>query len=103
MAIETVKNTTGYKTFNHDRLDEFTVTSPVVKTGDIYKPMFDGACFFSLDLKKANYHVLKFYHPNLVLNTHTYEDFIGQFTEFDYIRKSKYIRQVIFGNLNPKK
>lgn len=65
--------------------------------------MFDGAFFFSLDLKKVNYHVLKFYYPNLVLNTHTYEDFIGQFTEFDYIRKSKYIRQVIFGNLNPKK
>jgi hypothetical protein len=32
-----------------------------------------------------------------------YEDFIGQFTEYAYFINSKYLRQVIFGNLNPKR
>jgi len=37
------------------------------------------------------------------LNQATYEDLIGSVTDLDYFKKSKYIRQVIFGNLMPKK
>ena len=37
------------------------------------------------------------------LRKETYEEFIGMFTAHEYIIKSKYIRQVIFGNQNPKR
>ncbi len=33
----------------------------------------------------------------------TYEDFIGKFTDSDFIKASKYTREVIFGKLNPKR
>ncbi len=46
---------------------------------------------------------MKGYHPELVMNADTYEDMIGQVTDYDYFKKSKYLRQVIFGNLMPKR
>jgi hypothetical protein len=38
-----------------------------------------------------------------VAGQNTYEDFIGLFTDEDYFKSSKYIRQVVFGNQNPKR
>lgn len=101
--IAAIKITPEFQQFNNDRLDEFTITNKIGGSGDIYKPMFDGKCFLSFDLKKANYNSLKFYHPNMVMNTDTFDVFISLFTDDEYIKQSKYIRQVIFGNLNPKK
>lgn len=46
---------------------------------------------------------MKYYDKDLVLGFDTYYDFMYNFTDLDYMIKSKYIRQVIFGNLNPKK
>lgn len=102
-AIQTVKNTPEFQAFNNDRLDKYNVGEIIGTKGTIYLPEYDKGCFLSLDLKKANYHALKFYNLNIVLNTNTYEEFIRKFTDIDYICQSKYIRQVIFGHLNPKK
>jgi hypothetical protein len=59
--------------------------------------------FVSIDLKKANFQAMKFHNPYLVLGFHTYEDMMRHFTNLDYMIQSKYIRQVIFGNMNPKR
>ena len=56
--------------------------------------------FLSVDMSKANFQALRYVSPDIVLGAQTYEDFIGKFTDIDYIAKSKYSRQVIFGKLN---
>ena len=80
-------------------------TIPVSQIGfsktELYKPENDGKVFISIDLKKANFTIMKEHCPNLFSGT--WEDFISDFTSFDFIKDSKYIRQVIFGACNPSR
>lgn len=59
--------------------------------------------FLSIDLKKANFQALKYHNPEIVFNCETYEELLDKFEMPDYFKKSKYLRQVIFGKLNPKR
>lgn len=54
-------------------------------------------------MKKANFTALRHYNKDIVGGKDTYEDFLGMFTDENYFKESKYIRQVIFGNVNPKR
>ena len=57
-------------------------------------------------MKKANFTALVHYAKENGLDffdSYNYDDFISKFTEYSHIRQSKYIRQVIFGNCNPKR
>lgn len=56
--------------------------------------------FLSVDLKKANFQALKYVG---VIDENTYEEFIKSFGGSEYLAGSKYLRQVIFGKLNPKR
>lgn len=56
--------------------------------------------FMSVDMSKANFQALRYVNSDIVLGAQTYEEFIANFTDIDYIAKSKYSRQVIFGKLN---
>ncbi len=76
---------------------------PVFARRIIFKQTFDGKYFLSVDMKKANFTALKKYDPAIVGGKATYEEFIGMFTEHEYFKSSKYIRQVVFGNLNPRR
>ena len=102
-AIKHLKSKEGLKRFTEDD----SILKPFVNSGfsshDIFKSNFDGKHFISVDMEKANFTSLRYYDPSIVDNKSTYEEFIGQFTDFSYFKKSKYIRQVIFGNLNPRR
>jgi len=67
----------------------------------IYNEKNINKVFISFDLKKANYNIFKKIsnESNLLTNSNTYEEFILEFTEFQYIANSKNLRQVIFGQL----
>ena len=71
-----------------------------VKVGEhsLYSQETDGKRYVSIDLKKANFQALKFAG---ILNDASYEDFIRKYGGDDYIVNSKYLRQVIFGKMNP--
>jgi len=86
-----------YKKFNTDILEDYNVKLNIPKQ-DIYNQSNDGRYFLSIDLKKANYNALKFYDKGLVLDTNNYNEFISKYTDLEYIKQSKYIRQVIYGN-----
>lgn len=92
-----------YDQLSADPLDSYEVLNNGVRTQDIYNMGNVNRTFISLDLKHANFNVFRMYSPELVLGFDTYEDMIGSVTKFDYFKKSKYIRQVIFGNMLPKK
>lgn len=72
-------------------------------SNDIFKQTFIGKQFVSIDLVKGNFTALKHYNPATVGGCETYDDFMKMFTDEAYIRESKYIRQVIFGKVTPKR
>jgi hypothetical protein len=59
--------------------------------------------FVSIDMIKGNFTALRHYNPAIVGGKETYEEFIGQFCPHNYLCSSKYVRQVCFGNANPRR
>lgn len=100
--ITSVLNSEAYKDFISN--DKFMKKiNPICSNKNLYTNEQDNGLFVSYDMKKANFQTLKYANPAIVYDTNTYEDFIGKFTDLDYIKNSKYTRQVIFGKLNPKR
>lgn len=102
-AIEYLNNNEAMKNFLSTDMNKFACAFQGLPTKDIFKTTFNGFTFLSIDMKKANFTALHHFDANIVGNKDSYEDFIGMFTDIDYIKSSKYIRQVIFGNVNPKR
>jgi len=101
--IESIKQTEAYNEFALGNMDRFTVPNKGYPSKDIFRPENAGRYFLSIDLKKANFQTLKHFFPEAVFNCNSYQDLIGRFTDLDYFKESKYLRQMIFGNLNPKR
>ena len=105
-VIQAIKETDAYTNFMEADMKKYAVTGldfKNVKKTDVYSSDNDGKYFVSVDICKANFQVMKLFDKSLVGNCDEYDDFIRQFTDSDYIRESKYTRQVIFGNMNPKR
>lgn len=100
--VETVKKTSAYQDFISMDMKKYSVSGNYPK-GNLYSITNNFKTFISVDLVKANYQALKFVNPEIVLNSKDYSDFISKFASFEYLKNSKYLRQVIFGNLNPKR
>lgn len=103
VAINDIKISDGYKRFNEEDMNKYTVKYKDLPSKDIYKPSNVGKLFISIDMRKANFSALKFYNRSIFDNANTWEEFIERYTENKHIVNSKYIRQVILGNCNPKR
>jgi hypothetical protein len=68
---------------------------------EIYSVVNSGKSFVSIDVKNANYRVLKYYCPSLCENLE-WNDFIKKFTSNEIIITSKYFREIVFGKLGFK-
>jgi len=106
VAIERIKNSKGYHSFCGANFDNFYDNNKYPKC-DLYKDYNNNELFVSIDMKKANFSALNHYDPTIFEDvcgkeSETWEDFISQFTWNEHIINSKYIRQVIMGNCNPK-
>ena len=102
-AINFIKSTEAYQNFNEEDMNEYAIVNKNLPSKDIYHPSNDGKTFISIDMKKANFSALQFYNADMFDRAKTWEDFIGKFTNNQHIINSKYIRQVILGNCNPKR
>ena len=101
-VITTVGNGEAYKKFNTIDMNIYKVIDrPKVTSNNIYNGENIGKCFLSIDLRKANFQAVKYANKEIVLNSDSYEDFIGHFTDLQYIKESKYFRQGVFGQMNP--
>ena len=98
-AINGVMETEEYKKFNSMDLNQYNFT-PICGERSCYTEETSGKRFLSIDLKKANFQALKYAG---VISDATYEQFIHRFGGDDYIANSKYLRQVIFGKMNPSR
>ena len=84
-------------------MSKFTCQNKGYPTNDIFKDTNDGRVFVSIDMIKGNFTALHHYNPNIVKGCDTYEDFIRTFTDVSHFVESKDIRQVVFGNVIPKR
>jgi len=69
------------------------------KKGTVYVENNDSKQFLSVDIKAANYNILKDYDPSIVLGFPTWTDFIKSYTSDEFIIKSKHFREVVFGKV----
>lgn len=104
-AIDYIKNSEAFKDLNSTDMQKFAKQTNYPDK-ELYKDYNIGRKFISIDIQKANFSALV--HYGLTFNkdffpSYDYEEFIRQFTKIDHIINSKYIRQVIFGNCNPKR
>lgn len=101
-AILSIKESEAYQRFNADDMNKYRVTHENLPNKDIFKPTNDGRIFISIDMRKANFSSLYHYSADM-FGVNTWEEFISKFTDNQHIINSKYIRQVILGNCNPKR
>lgn len=103
-VVQFFHNNPAQKEFVEMDMNQFAIKDrPNVTSKNIYNGNGVGKVFISIDLKKANFQAMRFVNPALVDNAKTYDEFISKFADFDYFRESKYLRQVVFGQSNPKR
>lgn len=102
VAINAIKESEGFKKFNDEDMNNFSVKYTGLPSKDIYKESNVDKLFVSIDMEKANFSVLNHYDSS-IFKSKTWEEFISKYTDNKHIVNSKYIRQVILGNCNPKR
>lgn len=102
-AINFIKSTEGYKSFLEEDMNQYKPLHIGLPHKDIFHAANDGKYFISIDMKHANFSTLHFYNAGIFDHAATWEEFISKFTDNEHIINSKYIRQVILGNCDPKR
>lgn len=106
--IDYIKESSAFKSLNSCDMNKYAIPEKYrnfAKT-DVYKIPNIGHHFISIDLRKANFSALVKYAKETnteFFDSYNWEDFMHKFTELEYFTNSKYIRQVVFGNCNPKR
>lgn len=99
--IHSLENSESYKNFNNCDMSIYDIPNTnTCSERSLYTAETDGEYFLSIDLKKANFQALKYVG---VIDDETYNNFIARYGGSEYFVNSKYLRQVIFGKLNPKR
>lgn len=99
--FNSVKEKSVYQDYLKADMKDFVVKSKY-PSSSIFKECHTGKKLISIDLSKANFQAMNFFDKR-ILESDSYEEFIRKYTDEEYIINSKYIRQVIFGNLNSKR
>lgn len=102
-AIKSIKESNGFNRFNSIDMNQFRCKNMYFSSGNIFHEINDRRIFLSIDMIKANFTSLSIFDQEIFKGMPTWEDFIQSFTDYNHIIHSKYIRQVILGNCNPKR
>ncbi len=96
-VIEYLKKTRAFNELTDDNLLPDLVTTKSFEYDE-------NRYYLSVDIKKANWYVLKKYDPEFLNELgDSYEDFMNKFNIHEIFHHSKQFRQFIFGNINPKR
>lgn len=104
-AINYIKASEAFNMLNSDNMNDYACGYNFPQTS-VYKANNIGKKFISIDMSKANFSALVHYARTKkadFFDSFDYVKFMKQFTDIEHIIESKYIRQVIFGNCNPKR
>lgn len=103
--INYIKDSEAFKALNSDNMNLYASKYNLPQS-DVYKEPNVMKHFISIDIQKANFSTLVNYSMMKNLSFYSsfnYKDFMRQFTDIEHVINSKYIRQVVFGNCNPKR
>lgn len=104
-AINFIKSTFGYSDFISKQNDEkhkyVQDIKKEINNTALYSEQNHKKMFLSIDMRQANFNAMKHFDESIFKNEPTWETFMRHFSKYDYICKSKYIRQVVLGNCNP--
>lgn len=103
LVIQTVSGSDAYERFNSMDMTVFSFPKVGVSSNSVYNGENIGSWFVSIDMSKANFQALRYVDKEIVLGAGSWDEFIRKFTDSDYIAESKYFRQVVFGQMNPKR
>lgn len=111
LMISFIKESEGYKRFNESEdMNNFQVVEPIrrmnLPSKDIFKPSYAGKVFRSFDMRQANFHALQHYSRDMFRDRGNWEEFVMDFVPKEmeyYMMNSKYLREVVLGNCNPKR
>jgi hypothetical protein len=78
------------------------IKGKITKGRKLYTQEQDGCMFVSFDMKTANFQLMKYMCPAILKDEDSYENFISRFTDIDYFKFAKGLRQTIFGKINPQ-
>lgn len=93
-----IKSNPVYETYNNFKVPDCDSSSK----NFIYNENETKDIVCKVDLVKANFSMVKLYFPDLIPET-SYEELVSLFTNQEYFKKSKILRQIIFSDLNPRK
>lgn len=104
-VIDHVKENTAYVAFNAMDMDAYKIEKREYKQDSVTFYSIDHCDrkWISVDLVTANFNALRSVDPEIVDGCDTYGEFVSRFNESDVELDLKPLRQVIFGNLNPKR
>lgn len=102
IVTEVPKNE-AFQNLNNCDMSVYSTKTLHPRCASLYNETNIGNYFVSIDLTKGNFQALNYVDKEILLNSKTYIDFIRKFTDIYYIEESKYFRQVIFGQMNPKR
>ena len=95
--ISYLKKTRAYNELIDDNLIPFYPTTKNFEYSEDKK-------YISIDIRKANWTVLKKYDPEFAQELgNSYDHFLSMFDVPEIFKQSKQLRQYIFGNVNPKR
>ena len=99
-----IEHNQAYLEFHGDKDIEkhYKVTSQYPKR-NIYSGNNVGKRFISLDLREANFQSLRFHDPAIVRDCITWDEFVGKWTDSNYLKKTKLNRQRLLGKVSPEK
>lgn len=100
--INDVKTNPKYQEFLKADMNQFAVKrTQRYPSSTIFKECHTGKELISIDLSKANFQAMNYFNKE-ILNSDTYQEFVARYTNYNHMINSKYIRQIIFGNLTKR-
>lgn len=103
-VVADITNNETYKAFIEDKnLLNFQFFTNNIKGKNFYKTENAGKFYLSIDLRSGNFMALKHYDKDIVKNCETWEEYVKNFTEYEYFGLGKTFRQKVLGHLNVKR
>lgn len=104
-AIEDIKSSDAFLRFNTMCIQDIASSTDThnIPQRNVFNTTNIGKTFISIDMVKANFYALREFDKGIFYGEDSWEDFLGRYTKDTHMLNSKYIRQVIMGNCNPKR
>jgi hypothetical protein len=103
-VIEDIKSKDSYAAYLNFDLKEYDITRDYKSNNrSFYITDNSNKKWISIDLKSANFNSLKYVNSSIVNDKNSYKDFLSDYENSNLFVDSKSVRQLIFGNLNPKR